>query len=80
MPTRTTLARLALHTLEDVLTEVEVYCLPSARTWGQRLALAWLAHEGIAEEWQCHEFWKTAVDPMPWGERVPHLPSRSGGP
>jgi putative SOS response-associated peptidase YedK len=66
MPSRIDLARLAMHTLEDALAEVDAYGLPIRRTWGQRLALAWLSHDGVAEAWQCREFWKVAADPMRW--------------
>jgi putative SOS response-associated peptidase YedK len=56
--------RLALRTLEDALAEAEHGAV--RRQWGHRLALAWLVQAGIAERWQCRDFWKILVDPFAW--------------
>lgn len=66
MPARIDLAQLALRTLEDALAQLDAANGPIVRNWGQRLALAWLAHECIAERWQCIKFWKELADPKDW--------------
>ena len=35
---------------------------PVRRHLGHRLGLAWLKQAGIAERWQCRDFWKTMVE------------------
>jgi hypothetical protein len=49
------MTRLAMRTLEDALAQAGHG--PVSRQWGHRLALAWLGHIGVAEVWQCREFW-----------------------
>lgn len=66
MPARIDLAPLALRTLEDALAQIVAADGPIERTWGQRLALAWLAHEGVAERWQCDAFWRELAETKTW--------------
>lgn len=60
MASRIDLAALALRVLEDALAEASHG--PVQRTWGHRLALSWLRHAGLAEEWQCRSFWKLLAE------------------
>ncbi len=59
-PSRERLTALALRTLEDALALAEHG--PVKRTFGHRLALAWLAHEGIGLAWHYEAFWKAMAE------------------
>lgn len=61
-PSRARLTALALRALEDAATEARQG--PVRRTFGHRLALAWLAHEGIGLPWHYEHFWTTMADPF----------------
>lgn len=64
MPSSDRLAFLALRTLEEALAQAASG--PVERTWGQRLALAWLSHIGAAKDGQCANFWKVLADEYSW--------------
>jgi hypothetical protein len=53
---------LAMRTLEDALAQAMHGPVP--RTWGHRLALAWLANARIALAWQTRTFWQAMADPF----------------
>ncbi len=59
-PSRERLTALALRTLDDALALAEHG--PVKRTFGHRLALAWLAHEGIGLPWHYDAFWKAMAE------------------
>lgn len=61
MPSRADLTRLALRTLEDARARAAYGAIE--RTPAERLALAWLAHAGIAQAWQCRDFWRLLAKP-----------------
>lgn len=61
-PSRDSVTNMALRTLEDALAQAE--CGPADLHWGQRLALIWLAHIGVAQKWQCETFWRALADPF----------------
>jgi hypothetical protein len=50
-----------MRTLEDALARAEHG--PVQRTWGHRLALAWMARTGIPLDWHCKKFWEAMVKP-----------------
>lgn len=64
MPGNDPVAALAMRTLEDALAQAQAGSVH--RTWGQRLALSWLARTGIAADWQCSSFWNVLDDPFDW--------------
>ncbi len=55
-PARDRITDLALAMLEDALARAEHG--PVERHHGHRLALAWMAHIGVAQDWQCVDFWR----------------------
>ncbi len=62
------LTQFALNTLEEAVTEASakakvVDASPMRRTWGIRLALAYLASKGVGERWLYDNFWDELVDP-----------------
>lgn len=54
-PTRDRLTSLALRVVMEAYDEAEY--VPIERTTGLRLALAWLVHARVAQDWQAKEFW-----------------------
>lgn len=60
MASRVDLTPIALRVLEDALAKATHG--PVQRDWGQRLALSWLQHAGIAEDWQCRSFWRLLAE------------------
>jgi len=61
MPARDDLTRLAFRVLEDALAQANHR--PVQRTWGHKLALAWIAQTGITLPWHCNAFWQYMVEP-----------------
>jgi hypothetical protein len=72
-PSRERLTAMALRILEEALALADYG--PVKRTLGHRLALAWLAHEGIGLPWHYEAFWKAMGDPYVWAN--PHYNLRS---
>jgi hypothetical protein len=60
MGTDSDLTRLAMRTLEDAL--ARAHHGPVKRTWGHRLALAWMAQTGIPLDWHCQKFWQAMIE------------------
>lgn len=63
-PGKHEVAQTALRTLEDAVARAQAGEV--ARTWGQRLALTWLIHVGVAERWQSAAFWNALIDTNDW--------------
>jgi len=63
-PSRHEVALIALRTLEDAVAQAQAGEVE--RTWGQRLALKWLMHTGVAEGWQHAAFWDALTDANDW--------------
>ena len=61
MPNRNDITHLALRTLEDA--RAHACHGPIDRTWGHRLALAWLAHIEAGKDWHYREFWQQLANP-----------------
>ncbi|GGZ02813.1 hypothetical protein GCM10011614_17360 [Novosphingobium colocasiae] len=60
------LTRLALRVLYDAAAEAEGGA--PQRTWGHRLALAWLVERGVADQWQAAAFWRDLAMEWSWQE------------
>lgn len=63
-PTRERITALAILVLEEALAEAAKGPVP--RAGAHRLALAWLAHAGIATEEDCYSFWSQMVEAYSW--------------
>ncbi|HEY1309897.1 MAG TPA: hypothetical protein VGF02_03025, partial [Pseudolabrys sp.] len=64
MPPDANIALAALRSLEDALAQAEHGRVRPQ--WWHRLALSCLMQAGIAEPWQCRDFWKAMGDAHAW--------------